>query len=145
MDTVQAIAPGLMFQHTAARRRLGQPSAEENAFTEGFNTQPPEGGWASLRLKKTHLRRVSTHSRPKAAGITAWLVSPTLGKFQHTAARRRLGIIHSSTNNKRRFQHTAARRRLGGRMNAPPKWSACFNTQPPEGGWPTGGISPLLR
>ena len=54
---------------------------------------------------------VSTHSRPKAAGIspdTAWEAY----QFQHTAARRRLektGITHITTIT---FQHTAARRRL---------------------------------
>ena len=32
-----------------------------------FNTQPPEGGWIAAPLVK-HIQRVSTHSRPKAAG-----------------------------------------------------------------------------
>ena len=32
-----------------------------------FNTQPPEGGWGS-RLQLPRQDRVSTHSRPKAAG-----------------------------------------------------------------------------
>ena len=66
MDTVQAIAPGLMFQHTAARRRLAarriglvmktkfQHTAARRrlacnrarmAVLSCFNTQPPEGGW----------------------------------------------------------------------------------------------------
>ena len=34
-----------MFQHTAARRRLGH-SAVCLRHLDGFNTQPPEGGWA---------------------------------------------------------------------------------------------------
>ena len=37
-----------------------------------FNTQPPEGGWA--KIKKTNgnlIVKVSTHSRPKAAGCGA--------------------------------------------------------------------------
>jgi len=33
------------FQHTAARRRLGQ-TVRNSHLTHGFNTQPPEGGWA---------------------------------------------------------------------------------------------------
>ena len=54
---------------------------------------------------------VSTHSRPKAAG-------------NHIAPRK----------GRRKFQHTAARRRLG--PNPPtPLRGAGFNTQPPEGGW----------
>ena len=53
-----------------------------------FNTQPPEGGW----FENSHMvvyGAVSTHSRPKAAGlktVTWWYT----GQFQHTAARRRL-------------------------------------------------------
>ena len=54
--------------------------------------------------------------------------------FQHTAARRRLGVptLYSCLND--RFQHTAARRRLaaGGGGSA---GGSGFNTQPPEGGW----------
>ena len=78
-----------MFQHTAARRRLGLPNQTEQK-NDRFNTQPPEGGWAQhtpptkwawtfqhtaarRRLaqdrEKQHIRDiVSTHSRPKAAG-----------------------------------------------------------------------------
>ena len=54
------------FQHTAARRRLGDPN-----------------------LKRPELTKVSTHSRPKAAGS---LCTSSLAciMFQHTAARRRL-------------------------------------------------------
>ena len=121
------------FQHTAARRRLvktprrgrrrrlvsthSRPKAAGIAsglvvkLDNGFNTQPPEGGWGAVneltvcqtKFQHTAARRrlvqrrfaaiknstVSTHSRPKAAGtsgillIAGWL-------FQHTAARRRL-------------------------------------------------------
>ncbi len=81
-----------MFQHTAARRRLAKSSAARFAFAvvsthsrpkaagpqtapqaaskRGFNTQPPEGGWAD-RLYQRAMGYVSTHSRPKAAGYTA--------------------------------------------------------------------------
>ena len=79
----------------------------------GFNTQPPEGGWyfvnsmsdlfhefqhtaARRRLEKQiklkdRIIRVSTHSRPKAAGTTT-REDMTLKVFQHTAARRRLAV-----------------------------------------------------
>ena len=33
-----------LFQHAAARRRLGRGDARQD-FLHGFNTQPPEGGW----------------------------------------------------------------------------------------------------
>ena len=79
--------------------------------------------------------------------------------FQHTAARRRLGIgIPKSLFRESEFQHTAARRRLEPKQNGTTsqKWQvsthsrpkaagfsciicvwrpSCFNTQPPEGGW----------
>ena len=58
----------LMFQHTAARRRLGLRSASTVPVTI-----------------------VSTHSRPKAAGSLSVTKSPKVTSFQHTAARRRLG------------------------------------------------------
>ena len=61
---------GLMqlFQHTAARRRLATPSPTPSSPTYGFNTQPPEGGWAAANDAKVIINIVSTHSRPKAAG-----------------------------------------------------------------------------
>ena len=46
---------------------MARIKAALDAFS--FNTQPPEGGWAesSIDSAKADLR-VSTHSRPKAAG-----------------------------------------------------------------------------
>ena len=82
-----------MFQHTAARRRLAGVASAATTNRAGFNTQPPEGGWAffassarpSFSFQHTAARRrlvassssgfvhsrVSTHSRPKAAGFRA--------------------------------------------------------------------------
>ena len=77
----------------------------------GFNTQPPEGGWAKSQTKKKG-DSVSTHSRPKAAG--ACLQDDLIVDV---------------------FQHTAARRRLGGGPSFLCQNMRCFNTQPPEGGW----------
>ena len=102
---------------------------------EGFNTQPPEGGWMAWQ--------------------TAWLGWIT---FQHTAARRRLAwrftprrhiatcfntqppeggwgwrlnpfrpAAHVSTHSRPKAAGKASRCR-----SSP---SACFNTQPPEGDW----------
>ena len=79
----------IMFQHTAARRRLGQ-----------------KGGYFSC------LGAVSTHSRPKAAGILHLPPVQSI-QFQHTAARRRLAVVTCWCCRILRFQHTAARRRLG--------------------------------
>ena len=56
-----------------------------------FNTQPPEGGWTFLTDSKGRLI-VSTHSRPKAAGLS--VAKPKRDyAFQHTAARRRLVLL----------------------------------------------------
>ena len=37
-------------------------------YLNGFNTQPPEGGWLDLGITMPTFK-VSTHSRPKAAGL----------------------------------------------------------------------------
>ena len=74
-----------MFQHTAARRRLG-----------------------THKFKGTNGAIVSTHSRPKAAG---WRSAPYFlpnRRFQHTAARRRLERGNSKFTRVYEFQHTAA-------------------------------------
>ena len=57
-----------------------------------FNTQPPEGGWIPMKLAEKKVQ-VSTHSRPKAAGVSPSLLIEIL-KFQHTAARRRLAGVN---------------------------------------------------
>ena len=49
LDLAQAKHTGqALFQHTAARRRLEHPP-REHIEIDGFNTQPPEGGWACER------------------------------------------------------------------------------------------------
>ena len=64
---MRALSDGDLFQHTAARRRLDAAAVGEMGLGR-FNTQPPEGGW--FVLLKLKLRQfVSTHSRPKAAGL----------------------------------------------------------------------------
>ena len=125
-------------------------------FRQGFNTQPPEGGWSR---KKTN--------------------PPKLNLFQHTAARRRLenffkqlailnnvsthsrpkaaGVVCKSSYAWRRVS-THSRPKAAGRGGCRPPSDVCvsthsrpkaagpqtmifilkkqgFNTQPPEGGW----------
>ena len=144
-----------MFQHTAARRRLGPNIRHPTSPPPCFNTQPPEGGWYGLvlpvdhdiwfqhtaarrrldfrRWVRQHNKFVSTHSRPKAAGLisliivypvrvsthsrpkaagTAYQRQQTQVQFQHTAARRRLVRFAIMLASVSMFQHTAARRRL---------------------------------
>ena len=81
-----------------------------------FNTQPPEGGWLSQPSSSICVSVVSTHSRPKAAGVVLLVNSLEKGKFQHTAARRRLALPYHIFGNNKMFQHTAARRRLAALM-----------------------------
>ncbi len=78
-----------LFQHTAARRRLGCRSCNPCFFRYGFNTQPPEGGWVKSLC---HYALIQL--------------------FQHTAARRRLAGLDRVSDWEWLFQHTAARRRL---------------------------------
>ena len=40
-----AVEAALLFQHTAARRRLGGNGHHKKFIVSCFNTQPPEGGW----------------------------------------------------------------------------------------------------
>ena len=80
------------FQHTAARRRLGALIWPER-WTKCFNTQPPEGGWHLGLFGFLQSFGVSTHSRPKAAGALRPTLNLPVNMFQHTAARRRLGLL----------------------------------------------------
>ena len=77
-----------LFQHTAARRRLDfrRWVRQHNKFVS-THSRPKAAGLISLII--VYPVRVSTHSRPKAAG-TAYQRQQTQVQFQHTAARRRL-------------------------------------------------------
>nr|WP_308021538.1 hypothetical protein [Neisseria mucosa] len=69
--------------HWATSRQILLPS---------FNTQPPEDGWTDELNRLLAQRDVSTHSRPKAA-VCVRVADMVVYKFQHTAARRRLGAL----------------------------------------------------
>ena len=97
-----------------------------------FNTQPPEGGWRGDWSPWTHAA-VSTHSRPKAAGPISHRAPNGIVVSTHSRPKA-AGNNRYTLPSDLVFQHTAARRRLGCYMLALPD-HACFNTQPPEGGW----------
>ena len=168
-----------MFQHTAARRRLGPNIRHPTSPPPCFNTQPPEGGWYGLvlpvdhdiwfqhtaarrrldfrRWVRQHNKFVSTHSRPKAAGLISLIIVYPVRVSTHSRPKAAGAHISSLPKGHAMFQHTAARRRLGcstylisipflvsthSRPKAAgPSWAwcnacfLCFNTQPPEGGW----------
>ena len=101
---------------------------------QGFNTQPPEGGWLRIGL----LRRKPTcfNTQPPEGG---WLyvllpfcrsysfnTQPPEGGWSQSLTRRSMFFL---------FQHTAARRRLVVQFQKCSSHLKCFNTQPPEGGW----------
>ena len=98
-----------------------------------FNTQPPEGGWAPRRDTAAGAL-VSTHSRPKAAGLAKAdyfgapfgfnTQPPEGGWFRAVFCKDDFAA----------FQHTAARRRLELLPLTDTTFTG-FNTQPPEGGW----------
>ena len=80
----------MMFQHTAARRRLALFGLFIS-FSYKFQHTAARRRLGLPLLGFARLLSVSTHSRPKAAGgrndwrkWSKW--------FQHTAARRRLGL-----------------------------------------------------
>ena len=99
-----------MFQHAAARRRLvhykGRPS-----LLEGFNTQPPEGGWFICQGSAVYHHGFNT--QPPEGG---W--QPELWRGWH-----------SRCFNTQPPEGGWEAAEVG-------KWQGrCFNTQPPEGGW----------
>ena len=121
-----------------------------------FNTQPPEGGWlpafvmlrTSCGFQHTAARRrlvywfrfnpdgihVSTHSRPKAAGLPSH-ARRCRSVFQHTAARRRLAC-HRLGQRLQTLVSTHSRPKAAGQRGAIMRpFKHRFNTQPPEGGW----------
>ena len=124
---------GYLFQHTAARRRLGFRPSQYQAL-HGFNTQPPEGGWLLQLYYDTLGIKFQHTAARRRLGSGFGQIPRLLCKFQHTAARRRLAAFHLNLTHSLLFQHTAARRRLG-RFCISSLVTGCFNTQPPEGGW----------
>ena len=121
----------LWFQHTAARRRL-RSCRLPRSWWLSFNTQPPEDGWNGHVYRQFEKVGVSTHSRPKTAGLL--LERFSCGRmFQHTAARRRLVI--DTMSNGGDLVSTHSRPKTAERPQRSASRTHCFNTQPPEGGW----------
>ena len=78
---------------------------------------------------------VSTHSRPKAAGIMNERSALKSTLFQHTAARRRL-VLWAYLQCAYQCVSTHSRPKAAGpRCRSQLSADKCFNTQPPEGGW----------
>ena len=79
------------FQHTAARRRLAAYVEKNKQFFKvSTHSRPKAAG--DPDGKDDPKKDVSTHSRPKAAGGAFSFYIGIHALFQHTAARRRLAI-----------------------------------------------------
>ena len=76
-----------------------------------FNTQPPEGGWYISKHINSRLP-VSTHSRLKAAGRIRCNMGYQVGRFNTQPPEGGWVPLPHSKTAKKKFQHTAARRRL---------------------------------
>ena len=72
-------------------KAAGQTKGSNSSFfSVSTHSRPKAAGYEAVRAFIA-LHPVSTHSRPKAAGIGA-MEYPFFSLFQHTAARRRLGL-----------------------------------------------------
>ena len=100
-----------LFQHTAARRRLGSAAVEQRG------TQRFQHTAARRRLGSAEQVRLP-HTR-----------------FQHTAARRRLGPLSPMWARWWSFNTQPPEGGWLAHQQRQPALPACFNTQPPEGGW----------
>ena len=102
----------IAFQHTAARRRLGQPVVRRFMKHAVSTHSRPKAAGQSKKQCASAMRNVSTHSRPKAAGFLA--VDSSTNSFGFNTQPPEGGWFHfrGVPSIHLRFQHTAARRRL---------------------------------
>ena len=69
-------------------------TATEVVGSNGFNTQPPEGGWGSGQSVGGGAGSFNTQP-PEGGWVCMPVCITTVTAFQHTAARRRLGMPRS--------------------------------------------------
>ena len=122
-----------MFQHTAARRRL-VPSLYSRSPSFLFQHTAARRRLAASSEQRDSKNRVSTHSRPKAAGA-GLPIDGTEQWFQHTAARRRLARCSRRTYPPYHGFNTQPPEGGWPYPTSSSRDCLCFNTQPPEGGW----------
>ena len=132
----------VQFQHTAARRRLVSNGLMAKGTALGFNTQPPEGGWGDGCSRLQVLNQVSTHSRPKAAGCLLLLVQRRICGFNTQPPEGGWLACGCISGCPHEFQHTAARRRLGLILaNWPICWIVSTHSRPKAAGaWAAGNF-----
>ena len=143
------------FQHTAARRRLACGTLNCTMIILFQHTAARRRLVVQREIERLNKEFQHTAARRRLGIGASFPFDHT--PFQHTAARRRLAPPAQHQNAGFPFQHTAARRRLAASLDNGRKESAvsthsrpkaagcprfgsstieaCFNTQPPEGGW----------
>ena len=154
--TPRLISGNLLFQHTAARRRLAYMNTMPKMHTcfntqppeggwvvkvqtvvevQGFNTQPPEGGWplGSFTYRRPRKR---FNTQPPEGGWIPELVIPTEKIPVSTHSRPKaagwecwrfwIDCVVSTHSRPKAAGWCPYALFLG---------LLCFNTQPPEGGW----------
>ena len=121
------------FQLTAARRRLGcrrsTPRTLKSFQLTAARRRLECGKTAPLRDS-----RVSTHSRPKAAGRRPAKRHHQPSRFNSQPPEGGWAPATVTKQHRLPFQLTAARRRLAPRCSVHFRLRS-FNSQPPEGGW----------
>ena len=85
----------------------------------GFNTQPPEGGWLFNNFNNCSSVNVSTHSRPKAAGLlevyndydsTGFNTQPPEGGWIHNLTGRKYSLVSTHSRPKAAGRRRSRRR-----------------------------------
>ena len=102
----------LVFQHTAARRRLAKTEPTPTEETNLFQHTAARRRLENTAAEKLANKLVSTHSRPKAAGPIAEAMRASAKVSTHSRPKA-----------------------AGFLSNESQPFKIGFNTQPPEGGW----------
>ena len=101
----------MLFQHTAARRRLDQPFNIVSSYDCVSTHSRPKAAGKTTPFDSA-VFYVSTHSRPKAAGWKIRLTIKMVLGFNTQPPEGGWFIMNKLTTRFNAFQHTAARRRL---------------------------------
>ena len=83
---------------------------------------------------------VSTHSRPKAAGVPARYPARCRGRFNTQPPEGGWHLLGAGVVRQVLVSTHSRPKAAGYSATGRPSRIRCFNTQPPEGGWPSGGV-----
>ena len=121
------------FQHTAARRRLFfQLHQKLDGITVSTHSRPKAAAWSSCSC--VFASAVSTHSRPKAAD-GGHRNTKTKDEVS-THSRPKAAVKNNKVTLEQVVVSTHSRPKAAEWLALLEHLKSCFNTQPPEGGWP---------